>query len=109
MGGRVASALAHAVERWRWACAQELQKEQLQMEQLQRGRQADAFEAELVAKLVAERGVLASAQQEVAVARGEEKAASLRTAAMAARLAAASQEGAAATSLRARVESMTQM
>lgn len=50
-----------------------------------------------------------AARQEVSSAHDEDDAASLKMTQMAAQLAAASQDGSAATSLRARVESMTQM
>ena len=51
-GGRAGSALVHALERWRWACAQELQREQLQTEQLQREQlQREQLQAEQELKL----------------------------------------------------------
>ena len=83
-------------------------REQLQWEQLQRGRQVEALEVELVAG----RGALATAkelvlvvsdaQQEAKVAHGRETAPTLRISEIESRLATASQEGSAATMLRAR-------
>ena len=90
-------------------------REQLQWEQLQRGRQVEALEVELVAG----RGALATAkelvlvvseaQQEAKVARGRETAATLKITEIESRLATASQEGSAATSLRVRVASMSRI
>ena len=90
-------------------------REQLQLEQLQRGRQVEALEVELVAgrgalataqELVL---VVAEAQQEAKVAHGRETAATTKMTEIESRLAAAVQEGSAVTSLRVRVESMSRM
>jgi hypothetical protein len=132
LGGRAGSALAHAVERWRRACALlsvGQQSAALSGEVAERAALSQQVAA-LEAELAAERGALASAEaaaararaevgvaraeadaarQEVSSAHDEDDAASLKMTQMAAQLATASQDGSAATSLRTRVESLSRM
>ena len=133
VGGRAGSALAHAVERWRRACAllsTGQQSAALSGEVAEHAALSQQVEA-LEAELAAERGALASAEAaaakakaEVGVARAEadaarqevssahdedDAAASLKLTRMAAQLATASQDGSAATSLRTRVASLSRM
>eukprot|EP00964_Phaeocystis_antarctica_P141228 scaffold106211_cov63-Phaeocystis_antarctica.AAC.1 len=124
VGGRAGSALAHAVETWRCACALLSMGQQSASGEVEERAALSQQTQALEVKLAAGRKALASAEaaateakadaeaarQEVGVARGDEKAASLKMTQMAAQLATASQDGgSAATSLRTRVESMSRM
>ena len=123
VGGRAGSALAHAVERWRRACALLSTGQQSASGEVAEHATLSQQTQALEVKLAAGREALASAEaaateakadaeaarHEVGVARGEEKAASLKLTRMAAQLATASQDGSAATSLRTRVASLSRM
>jgi len=133
VGGRAGSSLAHAVERWRRACAllsvgqqQSAALSGKASEHAMLSQQVAALEAELAAEreaLASAEAVAAQARAEVGVARAEADAArhevssahaeddeaSLKMTQMAAQLAAASEEGSVATALRTRVESMSRM
>jgi len=116
MGGRAGLVLAHALERWRWACAL-LPAEQQSAngevaERAALGQQVEALELKLVAgwrALATAKEAIAVAQQEAKVAHGRETAATTKMTEIESRLAAAVQEGSAVTSLRVRVESMSRM
>ena len=133
VGGRAGSSLAHAVERWRRACAllsvgqqQSAALSGKASEHAMLSQQVAALEAELAAEreaLASAEAVAAQARAEVGVARAEADAArhevssahaeddeaSLKMTQMAAQLAAASEEGSVATSLRTKVASMSRM
>ena len=133
VGGRAGSSLAHAVERWRRACAllsvgqqQSAALSGKASEHAMLSQQVAALEAELAAEreaLASAEAVAAQARAEVGVARAEADAArhevssahaeddeaSLKMTQMAAQLAAASEEGSVATALRTRVASMSRM
>ena len=132
VGGRAGSSLAHAVERWRRACAllsvgqqQSAALSGKASEHAMLSQQVAALEAELAAEreaLASAEAVAAQARAEVGVARAEADAArhevssahaeddeaSLKMTQMAAQL-AASEEGSVATALRTRVASMSRM
>ena len=123
LGGRAGSALAHAVETWRRACALLSTGQQSASGEIGEHAALSQQTQALEAKLAAGREALAlaeaaateakadaeAARQEVGWARGQEKATSLKMTQMAAQLATASQDGSAATSLRTRVESLSRM
>ena len=133
VGGRAGSSLAHAVERWRRACAllsvgqqQSAALSGKASEHAMLSQQVAALEAELAAEreaLASAEAVAAQARAEVGVARAEADAArhevssahaeddeaSLKMTQIESQLAAASEEGSVATSLRTRVASMSRM
>jgi hypothetical protein len=132
LGGRAGSSLAQAVETWRRACAllsagqQSAALSGKASEHAMLSQQVAALEAALAAEreaLASAEAVAAQARAEVGVARAEadsvrqevssahaeDDEASLKMTQMAAQLAAASEEGSVATSLRTRVASMSRM
>ena len=116
MGGHAGSALTNALERWRWACALLSAEQQSASgevaERVALSQQVEALELKLVAgwrTLATAKETVAAARQEAVVAHGRETAATLKMVDMESQLVAASQEGAAATSLWVRVESMSRM
>ena len=116
MSGHAGSALMHVLERWRWACALLSAEQQSASgevaERVALSQQVEALELKLVAgwrTLATAKETVAAARQEAVVAHGRETAATLKMVDMESQLVAASQEGAAATSLWVRVESMSRM
>ena len=116
MGGHAGSALTHALERWRWACAllsAEQQSANVEVaERAALSQQVEALESKLVAgwrTLATSKEAAAVARQEAVVAHGRETAATTKMTELESRLVVAAQEGSAATSLRVRVESMSRM
>ena len=116
MGGRAVLVLAHALERWRWACALLSAEQQSadgdMAESAALSQKVEALESKLVAgwrALATAKDAVAVAQQETRAAHGRETAATIKMTEIKSRLEVASQEGSAATSLRVRVESMSRM
>ena len=116
MGGRAVLVLAHALERWRWACALLSAEQQTAdgdvAETAALSQKVEALESKLVAgsrALATAKEEAAVAQQEARAAHGRETAATIKMTEIKSRLEVASQEGLAATSLRVRVESMSRM